>query len=219
MTADAFIVTNNGYGGLPIAKWTNLRTGLYDKVVTGLKCGINLRMMRYSDVLLRAAECENEVNGPTQQAMDWINEVRSRAGLAGLQLANFDSKDKLFEQIANVERPKEFGCEFGRGWDLIRWGFFYSADRLQQLKDHGSFNFWTKTGTYDYTPKDAVDYATCSKSSYDSWITGHEFLPIYQGTLNDNPNLVGNSANYSTSNANYFAAKGWTIHPVVDLNN
>lgn len=217
MTADAFIVTNNGYGGLPIAKWTNLRTGLYDKVVTGLKCGINLRMMRYSDVLLRAAECENEVNGPTQQAIDWINEVRSRAGLADLKLADFNSKDKLFEQIANVERPKEFGCEFGRGWDLIRWGFFYSADRLLQLKEHGSFNFWTQTGTYDYTPKDPVDYMSCSKSSYDSWIAGHEFLPIYQNTLNDNPNLVGNSANYSTSNADYFSGKGWTIHPVVDL--
>ncbi|MBR2455855.1 MAG: RagB/SusD family nutrient uptake outer membrane protein [Bacteroidaceae bacterium] len=217
MTADAFIVTNNGYGGLPIAKWTNLRTGLYDKVVTGLKCGINLRMMRYSDVLLRAAECENEVNGPTQQAIDWINEVRNRAGLADLNLADFNSKDKLFEQIANVERPKEFGCEFGRGWDLIRWGFFYSADRLLQLKEHGSFNFWTQTGTYDYTPKDPVDYMSCSKSSYDSWIAGHEFLPIYQNTLNDNPNLVGNSANYSTSNADYFSGKGWTIHPVVDL--
>lgn len=217
MTADAFIVTNNGYGGLPIAKWTNLRTGLYDKVVTGLKCGINLRMMRYSDVLLRAAECENEVNGPTQQAIDWINEVRNRAGLADLNLADFNSKDKLFEQIANVERPKEFGCEFGRGWDLIRWGFFYSADRLLQLKEHGSFNFWTQTGTYDYTPKDPVDYMSCSKSSYDSWIAGHEFLPIYQNTLNDNPNLVGNSANYSTTNADYFSEKGWTIHPVVDL--
>lgn len=217
MTADAFIVTNNGYGGLPIAKWTNLRTGLYDKVVTGLKCGINLRMMRYSDVLLRAAECENEVNGPTQQAIDWINEVRSRAGLADLKLADFNSKDKLFEQIANVERPKEFGCEFGRGWDLIRWGFFYSTDRLLQLKEHGSFNFWTQTGTYDYTPKDPVDYMSCSKSSYDSWIAGHEFLPIYQNTLNDNPNLVGNSANYSTTNADYFSEKGWTIHPVVDL--
>lgn len=217
MTADNIIVTNNAYGGLPIAKWTNFRTGLYDKVVTGLKCGINLRMMRYSDILLRAAECENEVNGPTQQAIDWINEVRTRAGLADLQLADFNSKEKLFEQIANVERPKEFGCEFGRGWDLIRWGFFYSADRLQQLKEHGSFNFWTKTGVYDYSPKDPVSYASCSKSSYDSWVEGHEFLPIYQGTLNDNPNLVGNSANYSSSNANYFAEKGWTVHPVVDL--
>ena len=219
LTPDNYLVTNNNYGGLPIAKNTNLRTGLYEKVVTGLHCGINLRLMRYSDVLLRAAECENEVNGPTQQAIDWINQVRARANLAGLKLADFNTKDKLFEQIANVERPKEFGCEFGRGFDLIRWGFFYSADRLQQLKEHGAFNFWTKgnyeAGNYTYTPKDAVDYATCSKSSYDTYVQGHEYLPIYQGTLNDNPNLTGNSANNNTDNASYFAQKGWTVHPVV----
>ena len=215
------VVTNNNFGGLPVAKNTNLRTGIYDKVVQGLHCGINLRMMRYSDVLLRAAECENEVNGPTQQAINWINQVRNRAGLANLNLADFNSKDKLFEQIANVERPKEFGCEFGRGFDLIRWGFFYSADRLQQLKEHAAVNFWTKANytnqEYNYTPKDAVDYSSCSKSSYDNWIQGHEFLPIYQGTLNDNPNLVGNSANNSTSNAEYLNEKGWTVHPVVKL--
>ena len=175
--------------------------------------------MRYSDVLLRAAECENEVNGPTQQAIDWINQVRARANLAGLKLNDFNTKDKLFEQIANVERPKEFGCEFGRGFDLIRWGFFYSADRLQQLKEHGAFNFWTKgnyeAGQYTYTPKDAVDYGMCSKSSYDTYVQGHEYLPIFQGTLNDNPNLTGNSANNNTDNASYFAQKGWTVHPVV----
>lgn len=219
LTPDNYLVTNNNYGGLPIAKNTNLRTGLYEKVVTGLHCGINLRLMRYSDVLLRAAECENEVNGPTQQAIDWINQVRARANLAGLKLADFNTKDKLFEQIANVERPKEFGCEFGRGFDLIRWGFFYSADRLQQLKEHGAFNFWTKAnyeaGNYTYTPKDAVDYATCSKSSYDTYVQGHEYLPIYQGTLNDNPNLTGNSANNNTDNSSYFSQKGWTVHPVV----
>ena len=221
MSDNEFIVTNNNYGGLPIAKNTNLRTGLYEKVVTGLHCGINLRLMRYSDVLLRAAECENEVNGPTQQAIDWINQVRNRAGLANLSLSNFNSKDKLFEQIANVERPKEFGCEFGRGFDLVRWGFFYSADRLQQLKEHGAFNFWTKAnyeaGNYTYTPKDAVDYSSCSKSSYDTYVPGHEFLPIYQGTLNDNPNLTGNSANNNTDNSSYFSNKGWTVHPVVKL--
>ena len=219
LTPDNYLVTNNNYGGLPIAKNTNLRTGLYEKVVTGLHCGINLRLMRYSDVLLRAAECENEVNGPTQQAIDWINQVRARANLAGLKLADFNTKDKLFEQIANVERPKEFGCEFGRGFDLIRWGFFYSADRLQQLKEHGAFNFWTKAnyeaGNYTYTPKDAVDYASCSKSSYDTFVQGHEYLPIYQGTLNDNPNLTGNSANNNSDNSSYFSQKGWTVHPVV----
>ena len=219
LTADAPMVTNNNNGGLPVAKNTNLRTGLYDKVVTGLHCGINLRMMRYSDVLLRAAECENEVSGPTQQAIDWINQVRNRAGLANLLLENFTSKDMLFEQIANVERPKEFGCEFGRGFDLLRWGFFYNDDRMLQLKQHGTFR-----RSADRTRvKESVDYSQVGvdselKSSYDSWKPGHEFFPIYQGTLNDNPNLVGNSANNNSDNSDYFLnVKGWTVHPVVEL--
>ena len=46
---------------------------------------------------------------------------------------------------------------------------------------------------------------------------GHEFLPIVQTLTNKNPNLKGNSANYSTDNASYFQEKGWTIRPVVDL--
>ncbi len=221
MTAGNMIVTNNGFGGLPIAKNTNLRAGLYDKVVTGLHCGINLRLMRYSDVLLRAAECENEISGPTADAFKWIDKVRARAGLRPLDQTKFNTADKLFEQIANVERPKEFGCEFGRGFDLIRWGFFYAADRLNQLRQHAAVNFWTKAnydkGVYTYTPKDPVDYSSCSKSSYDTYVQGHEFLPIFQGTLNANPNLVGNSANNSSSNASWFRSKGWTIHPVVDL--
>lgn len=216
MTASDTIITNNNYGGLPIAKWTNFRTNLYDKVTTGLHCGINLRMMRYSDVLLRAAECENEVNGPTQQAIDWINQVRERANLKDLSLSDFDTKDKLFEQIANVERPKEFGCEYGRGLDLIRWGFFYDQGRLAQLKEHGTFR------RSPYKAKEPVSYSLVGvdskvKSSYDTYVPGHEFLPIYQGLLNDNPNLTGNSANTNTDNSTDFFGRGWTVHPVVNL--
>ena len=210
------VVTNTTNGGLPICKYTNMRTGLYDKVVTGLHDGINLRLMRYSDVLLRAAECENEVNGPTQQAIDWINEVRRRAGLADLKLADFPTKDKLFEQIANVERPKEFGCEFGRGFDLLRWGFFYSADRLQQLKEHGTYRCSI------HHAKDPVSYDLVGKDpevkcSYDTYVPGHEFLPIVETLTNKNPNLKGNSANNSTDNSEYFKTNGWTVHPVVSL--
>ena len=218
LTADAPMVTTNNNGGLPIAKHTNLRTGIYDKVVTGMHCGINLRMMRYSDVLLRAAECENEISGPTQQAIDWINQVRNRAGLANLNLSDFNNADKLFEQIANVERPKEFGCEFGRGFDLLRWGFFYSSDRMLQLKQHGTF----RRSADRSVVKEPVDYSMVGsdlelKSSYDTWKEGHEFFPIYQGTLNDNPNVVGNSANTNSNNDSYFRGKGWTLHPVVNL--
>ncbi len=212
---NAPIVTNNNNGGLPVAKHTNLRTGIYDKVVTGLHCGINLRLMRYSDVLLRAAECENEVNGPTQQAIDWINQVRTRAKLADLKLSDFGSADKLFEQIANVERPKEFGCEFGRGFDLIRWGFFYDSGRLQQLKEHGTFR-----RSNDVTRvKEAVNYSDVGvdpemKSSFDTWNPGHEFIPVYQDLLTKNPNLKGNSANNSTSNADKLYG---SVRPVVNL--
>jgi hypothetical protein len=233
------VVTNAVNGGLPPAKWTNFRTGLYNSIVVGLRCGINLRLMRYSDVLLRAAECENEVNGPTQQAIDWINKVRSRANLADLQLADFADADALFEQIANVERPKEFGCETGRGFDLIRWGFFYDEGRLQQLKEHGVFNLHASEYA---TAKDAAVAAGMSEadaakeaskvnrkhlkdvlvygeegvsSTFDKFQPGHEYFPIYQNYLNDNPNLRGNSANRNSDNSAYFFGKGWKVHPVV----
>ena len=218
LKADKDLITNKTFGGLPIAKFTNLRTGLYSTVITGLKDGINLRMMRYSDVLLRAAECENEVNGPTQQAIDWINEVRRRANLKDLELEDFDTADKLFEQIANIERPKEFGCEFGRGFDLIRWGFFYDQGRLQQLKEHGT----VRLSTQDI--KEPVSYSDIAtnkelKSTYNTFRPGHEFLPIVQSLMNKNPNLEGNSANNSSDNTAYFKEKGWSVRPVVDLNN
>ena len=214
MSSTENVVTNTQNGGLPIAKYTNLRTGLYSAVVVGLKCGINIRLIRFSDILLRAAECENEVNGPTQQAIDWINKVRRRAKLEDLQLADFPTKDKLFEQIANVERPKEFGCEYGRGFDLLRWGFFYDNDRMKQLKEHSSYRVTSDKSR----AKEAVTYGSSGvQSSFDTFVAGHEFLPINQGTLEVNPNLVGNSANYNKDNSSYFTRNGWSVHPVVDL--
>lgn len=219
LTASDTIRTNNNYGGIPIAKYTNLRTGLYSTVVTGLHDGINVRLMRYSDVLLRAAECENEVNGPTQRAIDWINQVRNRADLPDLQLSDFaGNADKLFEQIANVERPKEFGCEFGRGFDLIRWGFFYDADRLQQMKEHSVVRITAdKSKVLLPVSYSDIDSDSELKSGFDTYVAGHEFLPIQQQLTNNSPNLQGNSANYGTDNSSYFRDNGWTVRPVVDL--
>jgi hypothetical protein len=52
-------------------------------------------------------------------------------------------------------------------------------------------------------------------SSFDYYTAGHEFLPIYQIALNNNLNLVGNSANFNKDNSSYFSKNGWKIHPVV----
>lgn len=203
-------LSNNAQGGISIAKFTNARNNIYSSITNGLHCGVNLRLMRYSDVLLRAAECDLEVNNAaTQTALDYINIIRRRAALADLQLANFPSANALFEQIANVERPKEFGCENGRGIDLLRWGFFYDADRLSQLVKHG---YYKLDGTANTNELDAT---TASASSFQYYYKGHEYFPIFQGTLNANPNLVGNSANKNEDNGPAFKAK-WSIHPVVE---
>lgn len=204
-------VSNIAQGGISIAKFTNARNNIYSSITNGLQCGVNLRLMRYSDVLLRAAECENEINGPTQVAIDYINQVRRRVALPDLQLADFPTADHLFEQIANVERPKEFGCENGRGIDLLRWGFFYDAGRRQQLVAHG---YYKRDGTAN---TEALTAATADASSFQFYNPGHEYFPIFQGTLNANPNLEGNSANLNEDNGPDFFGKGYTVRPVVDL--
>ncbi|MFY9154360.1 MAG: RagB/SusD family nutrient uptake outer membrane protein [Prolixibacteraceae bacterium] len=201
-------LSNNAQGGISIAKFTNARNNIYSSITNGLHCGVNLRLMRYSDVLLRAAECENEINGPTQVAIDFINMVRRRVALKDLKVSDFPSKDALFEQIANVERPKEFGCENGRGIDLLRWGFFYDTDRLNQLVEHAYYKLDGKAST------DELSAETASASSFQYYNKGHEYFPIFQGTLNANPNLVGNSANKNEDNGPAFKAK-WTVHPIV----
>ena len=201
-------LSNNAQGGISIAKFTNARNNIYSSITNGLHCGINLRLMRYSDVLLRAAECENEISGPTQTAIDYINTVRRRVALKDLKLSDFPTADALFEQIANVERPKEFGCENGRGIDLLRWGFFYDSDRLNQLVEHGYYKRDGKASTELLTAETADD------SSFKYYYKGHEYFPIFQSTLNANPNLVGNSANNNEDNGPAFKAK-WTVRPVV----
>jgi len=202
-------LSNTAQGGISIAKFTNARNNIYSSITTGLHCGINLRLMRYSDVLLRAAECENEINGPTQTAIDYINTVRRRVALPDLELSDFPTADHLFEQIANVERPKEFGCENGRGIDLLRWGFFYNTDRLNQLVEHG---FYKRDGT---ASTEELTAETADDSSFNYYYKGHEYFPIYQSTLNANPNLTGNSANKNEDNGPAFLQK-WSVRPIAD---
>jgi hypothetical protein len=46
---------------------------------------INFPILRFADVLLMFAEAENEVNGPTQAAIDAVNAVRKRSFSAGVE--------------------------------------------------------------------------------------------------------------------------------------
>ena len=86
---------------------------------------------------------------------------------------------------------------------------------MARLKDHGSFDLGGVGKGVDH--KKPVTAETADKSSFSAFVGGHEYLPIFQTTLNNNPNLEGNSANKSTDNSEAFRSKGYKVRPVVDL--
>ncbi len=89
--------------------------------------GNDVPEIRYADILLSRAEALNEINGPNQKSVDLINEVRNRAGLSDLTVANFPSKDSLNSYLVKA-RGWEFYDEAGiRREDQIRLGTFISS--------------------------------------------------------------------------------------------
>jgi len=87
--------------------------------------GNDIPVIRYADILMSRAEALNELNGPNTESITLINQIRARAGLGDVLLANFALKDDLRDQIIK-ERSWEFYCEGLRREDLIRTGKFIS---------------------------------------------------------------------------------------------
>jgi hypothetical protein len=83
--------------------------------------GTNFPMLRYADVLLMAAEAENEVNGPSAQAHAWLNKVRARASASLYTGATTITSKNAFRQVIQDERSRELCFEAWRKLDLIRW--------------------------------------------------------------------------------------------------
>lgn len=81
------------------------------------RCSDNLPILRYSDILLMMAESLNAI-GKTNEALPYVQMVRSRAGLG---MPNNLSKETLSDLIAK-ERQVEFCFENQRWYDLKRTG-------------------------------------------------------------------------------------------------
>ncbi|MGV3505327.1 MAG: RagB/SusD family nutrient uptake outer membrane protein [Adhaeribacter sp.] len=107
-------------------------TGSWGQAVNAL----SFPLMRFSDVILMAAEAEAQA-GSLTLATDHVNRVRARAANVasfvnnpdGTPAANykvglypaFGSKDEAMRAIME-ERKLEFGMEGHRKFDLVRWG-------------------------------------------------------------------------------------------------
>lgn len=91
--------------------------------------GTDVVLIRLADILLARAEALNELNGPTQEAIDLVNAIRERAfggDTHNLKLADFLSKEALREAILQ-ERGWELFLEGYRRLDLIRHGVYTDA--------------------------------------------------------------------------------------------
>lgn len=77
----------------------------------------NVREIRYADVLLMAAEALVRSGGDESKARGYVNQVRTRVGLADIT----SSGTALLEDIY-TERRLELACEGQRFFDLVRTG-------------------------------------------------------------------------------------------------
>ncbi|MGE5108469.1 MAG: RagB/SusD family nutrient uptake outer membrane protein [Sphingobacteriales bacterium] len=82
---------------------------------------VNMRLLRYADVLLMAAEASNESPGAAADSVNikgWVNAIRNRAGLPSISYISQSAMRTAIKQ----ERRVEFGMEGERFFDLQRWG-------------------------------------------------------------------------------------------------
>ncbi len=133
---------------------------------------INIRILRYGEILLSYAESLVMADGASSitEAAKYVDMVRERANLYKLsQSVHSDclnSKDAFIARL-RIEREKEICFEYDRFFDLRRWGLGTDDTFTNEVKAR------------------CVKYANNFKS-------GKQWLPIPQSEVDNNPNLTQN---------------------------
>ncbi|HYF67979.1 MAG TPA: RagB/SusD family nutrient uptake outer membrane protein [Ohtaekwangia sp.] len=87
------------------------------------RSGINFRVIRYAEVLLMLAECENELDNG-DEAIDLLNEIRDRASVMMPHYPTDEypclSQAQIFEAIVHEKRIELSGEQI-RNRDILRW--------------------------------------------------------------------------------------------------
>jgi hypothetical protein len=141
-------------------KMLNNKYGMYrDSLYAGCGYGkwglhasrgpLNNRQIRYADVLLMYAEaCLGAGNAAT--AKEYINKVRTRAGLADIDVAN--------DAALRHERRCELAMEGHRWFDIVRWGIAaetikaYEAGETPEYKAQVALGEGFKKGKHEILP-------------------------------------------------------------------
>lgn len=149
-------------------------------------------IFRYAEVLLTYAEAENELNGPSAEVYNMLDQVRNRVGMPAVDRSKYATKDKLRELIRR-ERSNELAGEGLRRADILRWKDS-SGKMLAEIVLNGPLT--RPAGTVNTNEPDPYKRATVSGTSLienRSFATHNRYLPIKQDYLDKNPNLKQNT--------------------------
>lgn len=149
---------------------------------------LNIRLLRYADILLMYAEVENAL-GNDDEARKALNQVRNR-----VQLANVTSSGKALRDAIRKERRMELALEFDRLYDLRRWkddNGKYAIDNV--MGPNGSFvkyNMEQSTDQYEISNQnESSDKGITFKEGRDELFPiPNEEIIMSNGSIKQNPN-------------------------------
>ncbi|AWW29522.1 RagB/SusD family nutrient uptake outer membrane protein [Echinicola strongylocentroti] len=176
------------------------------------RSGINFRHIRLADVYLMYAEAILQSTGDIDEAITYIDIVRSRAGVITLR-TYLDENGNTFPQLhiskqvhgtqpwvspnpatllthlRRVERPIELAFEGHRYKDLVRWGIV--QDVFDELRADEIWREANKDGIFDQAPlyiqeRIRPDFLLSSQN-YNPSV--HNYFPVPAGELQNNEAL------------------------------
>lgn len=167
------VVLAEGYTNATTGQWKDERfmvKYLDPDMATEYDAENDWPVLRVGDVALLYAEIINETDGPTAEALKYLNLIRSRAGIREYASAELASRYQFREAVRH-ERRLELAFENQRWFDLLRWGTAVATFNEYLASEI----FYTG---YSYTVNPIVEWQT--------------LLPVPISVININPDVAQN---------------------------
>lgn len=160
---------------------------------------VSFILMRYAEILLTYAEATIEGDKIDQSTIDAINEVRQRAKQPVVPTAIHNDKRELQELIRR-ERTAEFAVEGFRWFDIRRWGIAElvmpgkvlgiakNPAAMPPIPNFKKSEIHDLNSIPDYSGQEELRYSRETRF----WSPKLMLLPVPQGEIDINPNLVQN---------------------------
>lgn len=154
-------------------------------------------VFRYAEVLLSWAEAENELNGPSAEVYNKLNQIRARVGMPEVDQAKYGTQATLRELIRR-ERGVELAGEGLRRADIVRWKDA-SGKMVAETVLNGTLE--RKVGTVsmdasvDPEMRATIDVNASSTEKFietRKFATYNRYFPIPQTSMDKNPQLTQN---------------------------